>query len=311
MTHYFLASQLAMSLSTFLHYLQYERRYSKHTIAAYKRDLEQFQLRFEDIPILEPSYWQQLRSRDLRAWVVDLMRADHKPSSIHRKASSLKAYHQFLVQSKKIEPIAFPEVLLPKKSERLPAMVEEQHLERWEDASLFPEGFAGLRDYVLLELLYGTGMRRGELIALPWSAIDLQAKRLMVKGKGNKTRQIPFGTTLQQLLEQYKKEQADVFPEAETDRVMLTDKGQPMYPKFVYNKVKHYLSLVTTAEKKSPHVLRHSFATHLANHGADLNAIKELLGHASLASTQVYTHNSIEQLKKVYEQAHPKAKKRK
>jgi integrase/recombinase XerC len=174
---------------------------------------------------------------------------------------------------------------------------------------VFDDGFAGFRDYLLLEILYATGMRRSELIALDWQSIDLANRVMRVLGKGNKTRLIPFGKELKNTLISYKKVQNDSFKKRLNDLVLLTDKGKPMYPKFVYNKVKRYLSLVTTSKKRSPHVLRHSFATHLSNNGADLNAIKELLGHANLAATQIYTHNSIEQLKKVYQQAHPKAKK--
>ena len=175
----------------------------------------------------------------------------------------------------------------------------------------FPEGFAGLRDYLLLEILYITGMRRSELIALEWGDVNMQSGHLKVVGKGSKMRLIPFGDELKTTFLKYKRFVKEEFPERGIEFILLTDKGKQMYPKFVYNKVNRYLSLVTTSKKRSPHILRHSFATHLSNNGADLNAIKELLGHANLAATQVYTHNSIEQLKKVYEQAHPKAKNKK
>lgn len=294
-------------LTAFLNYLEHERRYSKHTIIAYKRDLVQFKMYLQEQ--YELSSWDQLKSMHLRSWVVTLMQQELSATSIHRKVSTLKTYHKFLLQTQAISRMSFPQVLLPKKSERLPAFVEENQLDKLQTSIVFPEGFSGLRDYLILEILYVTGMRRSELIGLNWLAVNLEGRHFRIKGKGNKVRLVPFGGGLKETLLNYQTILEETFPEREGDVILVTDKGKPMYPKFVYNKVKHYLSLITTAKKKSPHVLRHSFATHLANNGADLNAIKELLGHANLAATQVYTHNSIEQLKKVYEQAHPKAKK--
>ena len=301
-----------MEFTAFLNYLEYEKRYSKHTLEAYKRDLEQFEF------FLAANYavddWALIKSLHLRSWVVALMQKKLTASSIHRKISSLKTYHKFLRSRNAIPVMAFPEVLLPKKGERLPAYVEAEHIERLfpsgeeSNTIVFPDGFVGLRDYLLLEILYTTGIRRSELIALKWEAINFEGNQMKVIGKGNKMRLIPFGEALKQTLAAYKKVVEEHF-EHTLENVLVTDKGRVMYPKFVYNKVNHYLSLITTAAKRSPHVLRHSFATHLSNNGADLNAIKELLGHANLAATQVYTHNSIEQLRKVYEQAHPKAKK--
>lgn len=296
-----------MELTAFLNYLEYERRYSKHTVKAYKRDLTQFSSYLQAQYELEE--WSNLKSIHLRSWVVSLMQQELSATSIHRKVSSLKTYHKFLLTTQRISKMSFPQVLLPKKSERLPAFVEKAQLHQLQTKVVFPEGFSGLRDYLILEILYITGMRRSEVIDLKWEDVDFENQHFRIVGKGNKVRLIPFGKHLGATLLNYQILLKDTFPENQATTILLTDKGQPMYPKFVYNKVKHYLSLITTAAKKSPHVLRHSFATHLANNGADLNAIKELLGHASLAATQVYTHNSIEQLKKVYEQAHPKAKK--
>ncbi len=295
-----------MQEAAFWDYLQYERRYSRHTSTAYLKDLQQF------FSFAEQRYdlteWQDVKSIHLRSWVVDLMQEKINASTIARKISTLRTYHKFLLQSKRIKNKAFPKVLLPKKAERLPVYIEKEQMETLQDFANFEDGFAGWRDYLLLELLYTTGMRRSELIALEWSAIQWDTKTLQVLGKGNKERWIPFGNELRITLESYKKIWEDTFPDQSEDYILLTDKGVQMYPKFVYNKVKRYLALVSTQSQKSPHVLRHSFATHLSNNGADLNAIKELLGHSSLAATQVYTHNSIEQLKKAYEQAHPKAK---
>ncbi|WMX14779.1 MULTISPECIES: tyrosine-type recombinase/integrase [unclassified Aureispira] len=296
-----------MELTAFLNYLEYERRYSKHTITAYKRDLTQFITYLKDLYDLNE--WAKLKSIHLRSWVVALMQQELSATSIHRKISSLKTYHKFLLTTQRISNQSFPQVLLPKKSERLPAFVEKSQLNKLQTKVVFPDGFSGLRDYLILEILYVTGMRRSEVINMKWSDVDFQNQHFRIEGKGNKVRLVPFGKPLKETLLNYEQLVQETFLENQETVVFLTDKGRPMYPKFVYNKVKHYLSLITTAQKRSPHVLRHSFATHLANNGADLNAIKELLGHANLAATQVYTHNSIEQLKKVYEQAHPKAKK--
>lgn len=296
-----------MELTAFLNYLEHERRYSKHTITAYKRDLTQFITYLQEQYELEE--WSKLKSLHLRSWVVSLMQGELSATSIHRKVSSLKTYHKFLLITQGISKMSFPLVLLPKKAERLPAFVEKNQLNKLQTKIVFSDGFSGLRDYLILEILYSTGMRRSELIGLKWADVDFENQHCRIKGKGNKVRLVPFVKALKGTLLTYKILLEETFLENEEGLILLTDKGQAMYPKFVYNKVTHYLSLVTTSKKKSPHVLRHSFATHLANNGADLNAIKELLGHASLAATQVYTHNSIEQLKKVYEQAHPKAKK--
>lgn len=297
-----------MEITTFLNYLEYEKRYSAHTITAYKQDLEQF-WNFA-VNTYELKEWSEIKSAFLRSWVVSLMQENLNPSSIHRKISSLKTYHKFLLKTAAIPNITFPHVLLPKKAERLPAYIEEEQLDKLQTNITFPDGLEGLRDYLVLEVLYLTGMRRSELIGLLWSDVNWEQKQFKVLGKGNKTRLIPFGEDLKKILLEYQKTQHENFENQAIKTVFVTDRGLPMYPKFVYNTVTKYLALITTAKKKSPHVLRHSFATHLSNNGADLNAIKELLGHANLAATQVYTHNSIEQLKKVYEQAHPKAKDR-
>ena len=197
----------------------------------------------------------------------------------------------------------------PKTGKRLPAFVEEQKMDSLLEDITFPEGFKGLRDKLVLEILYQTGIRRSELIHLQISDIDFQNQLIKVLGKGNKERLIPINRQLSLLINDYLALRKTTFPDLlEIGQLMLTDKGKPMYPKFVYNLVKKYLSYVTTQEHRSPHILRHSFATHLSNNGADLNAIKELLGHSSLAATQIYTHNTIDRLKEIYQQAHPKAK---
>jgi integrase/recombinase XerC len=295
-----------MQLQSFLQYLEYEKRYSAHTVNSYKTDLEQFKAfilkRYELEELLT------VETMHIRSWLVELLQEGLAASSIHRKASSLKSFYKFLRQRSEISYNPLEGISLPKKGERLPAFVEEERMEQLFERQHFPEGFEGSRDYLLLDLLYSTGMRRAELIGLAWSAVDFSAARLKILGKGNKTRILPLLPHLKEALLAYQEELEDIFPNREHDMVLVTDKGAPLYPKMVYNKVKKYLALITTATKKSPHVLRHSFATHLSNNGAGLSAIKDLLGHSSLASTQIYTHSSIEQLKKVYQQAHPKAK---
>ena len=231
------------------------------------------------------------------------------PKSINRKLSTLKSLFQFLLKKEKIEIDPMLKVVSPKTGKRLPAFVEEQKMDSLLEDITFPEGFKGLRDKLVLEILYQTGIRRSELIHLQISDIDFQNQLIKVLGKGNKERLIPINRQLRLLINDYLALRKTTFPDLlEIGQLMLTDKGKPMYPKFVYNLVKKYLSYVTTQEHRSPHILRHSFATHLSNNGADLNAIKELLGHSSLAATQIYTHNTIDRLKEIYQQAHPKAK---
>jgi len=192
---------------------------------------------------------------------------------------------------------------MPKTGKRLPTFLTNKSMALLFQNVDFGEGYAGLRNRLILETLYATGMRRAELIGLQLMDVDLVKCRFRVFGKGRKERMIPFSDQLKKILEQYISLRQDTFPETTSNDLFLTDKGQSLYPKFVYNIVKRYLSEITTQDKRSPHVLRHTFATHLTDNGADLNAVKELLGHSSLASTQVYTHNSIEKLKRVYEQA--------
>jgi integrase/recombinase XerC len=295
-------------ISSFINHLQYEKRYSAHTCLSYQTDLDQFQdylIKQYDMHDLT-----EVQNIHIRSWVVSMLQFKISANSIHRKASSLKSYYKFMRQQGFMTNNPLTGVSLPKKGERLPVFVEEQKMNQLFDNIQFPEGFVGLRDYLLMDLLYATGMRSSELINLKWSDIDTGNRCIRILGKGNKMRLVPLLPHIENKLAEYKEVIKYEFPEMELKEVILTDQGDVLYPKFVYNKVKQYLSTVTTAKKRSPHVLRHSFATHLSNNGAELNSIKDLLGHSSLASTQVYTHTSIENLKRVYEMAHPKAKKK-
>lgn len=295
-----------MHKAIFLQYLQYEKRFSENTILAYRKDVEQF------IAFLKETYSlalvNEVRHFHIRSWVIDLLEQGLTPRTIRRKLSTLKTYFRFLLKHKQIEENPMLKVVIPKVGKRLPVHVQEHEMAQLFERAAFTEDFPGQRDRTMLELLYATGMRRAELLGLRLQDVDFGQRVIRVLGKGKKERLIPFGTALREQLQAYLDVREATFPDNGEAHLLLTDKGAKLYPKFVYNTVKRYLSLVTTLEQRSPHVLRHSFATHLSNNGADLNAIKELLGHANLAATQIYTHNSIEKLKKVYQQAHPKAK---
>ena len=293
-----------MEVELFLEYLKNERRYSVHTLSAYRSDINQFSGYLKDsFEIDDPGAVRQVM---VRSWVVHLMDQGLEARTVQRKITSIKSYFKFLLREKRIRDN--PVVLLqtPKVKKRLPVMVTQESMEHLLDRSYFPEGFEGVRDRLIILLLYHTGIRRAELIGLQNDQVDIGRSQLKVLGKRKKERMIPIQTELKEAIQTYRKE-FEVFFGKEVTGVLLRSKsGKKLYPKLVYRVVNRYLSYVSNSEKKSPHVLRHSFATHLLNSGADLSAIKELLGHANLSATQVYTHNSVEQLKKVYNQSHPR-----
>ncbi len=296
-----------MQKTAFEHYLKYEKRLSDHSLVAYSKDVEQF---FDYIASFDGLKVPDVRHTHVRSWIVDLLSQGRAPRTISRKIASIKAYYRFLMQQELIEQNPAVGVSLPKIDRLLPAYLQESEVARLFHMLFENEEneYNKLRDKLLIALLYGTGLRRSELIGLRVEDIDLWAAQIKVLGKGNKERLLPLGPFLVELLDKFLALRAATFPDLIHSHLLLTEKGKPLYPKMVYNTVRQYLSGVTTLEQKSPHVLRHTFATHLTNKGANLNAVKELLGHSSLAATQIYTHNSIDQLKKVYEQAHPKAK---
>lgn len=289
-----------------MQYLEFEKRFSPHTITAYKGDLEQF------IDYLDKSYEmtsaKEVRHIHIRSWMVQLMQGGMASRSVNRKLSALKTYFLFLKRRGHIQLNPMLKVVAPKSGKRLPVFIQQEHLTLLFNEVDFGEGYEGIRNRTILEMLYATGMRRSELIGLKVKNILFTQSSVKVMGKGQKERLIPLSSHLDQVLKLYLKALGEDFSSDDDQWLFVTSKGKQLYPKFVYNLVKRYLSAVTTVEQRSPHVLRHSFATHLSNNGAELNAIKELLGHANLAATQIYTHNSIDKLKKVYEQAHPKAK---
>ncbi len=294
-----------MMTAEFLQYLQFEKRYSKHTLTAYGEDLKQFFI------FINSSYGEmddkQINHQHIRSWLVNLVNEKNNAKTINRKLSTLKSYFKFLLKQNVVERNPMQKVVAPKIAKRLPVFVEEKSMNNLLEHVQFTNDFSGLRDKLTIELLYNCGFRRSEIINLTISNINLHQLQIKVLGKGNKERIVPFNNQLLPMIKEYLQQRNQLEAAAVHDFLLVMNNGKKMYEKFVYNLVKKYLNLVTTIEKKSPHVLRHSFATHLSNEGADLNAIKELLGHSSLAATQVYTHNTIEKLKKAFQQAHPRA----
>lgn len=293
-----------MIQNTFLQYLQFEKRYSPKTLINYKCDISQF-AKFLSVTY-EEDRMEKAEASHIRSWMVDLINHGITPRSINRKLSALKTFYKFLLKRQLIEQNPLSKIVNPKSGKKLPVFLSKESLDRLFHEVTFEDGFSGARDRIILEVLYATGMRRAELVQLKVNDIDFEQRQIKVKGKGNKERLIPFTHHLEHSIRAYLQARQTLNMPL-SDHFILDDKGAMAKDGLIYKTVKQYLSLVSTIEKKSPHVLRHSFATHLADNGADLNAIKELLGHSSLASTQVYTHNTIEKLRKVYDQAHPKA----
>ncbi len=298
---------MKQKLKSFFQYLELEKRYASHTIQAYRNDLEQFGLYLRTTYTI--TAMENAQHIHIRSWIVSMLESGMNTTSVNRKLSALKSYYKFSLKRNWLAINPMNKVIMPKNAKRLPAFITNKSMALLFQNVDFGEGFAGFRNCLMLETLYATGMRRAELIGLTLQDVDMHHCRFRVMGKGSKERMIPFSNLLKKTLEEYIELRHKTFPNIEKNSLFLTDKGNSLYPKFVYNIVKRYLSQVTSQEQRSPHVLRHTFATHLTENGADLNAVKEILGHSSLASTQIYTHNSIEKLKKVYEQAHPKAKK--
>jgi integrase/recombinase XerC len=295
-----------MYIEKFIDYIQFEKRYSPNTITAYKNDLSQFGeylLTNYQIKQIEKANYQMIRS-----WIVYLVEQNDSNVTINRKLSTLKSFYRYLLRNEVIKENPMIKITAPKANKKLPEFVGKVEMDHLFEDVDFDPGFLGLRDKLLIEMLYFTGMRLSELIHIKDADIDLQNQRIKVLGKRNKERIIPFSLVLKNSINRYleirEKEMGD---KEQNSYFFVTEKGKKVYEKLVYRTVNSYLSRVSTLRKKSPHVLRHTFATHMLNNGADLNAIKELLGHANLAATQVYTHNTIDQLKSIYKQAHPRA----
>ncbi|QIX61162.1 tyrosine-type recombinase/integrase [Hymenobacter lutimineralis] len=295
-------------MELFFSYLRSERRYSPHTLLSYQTDLRQFgEYLAATYELGEPA---QADHTLIRSWIVELMQQNLDPRTVNRKIACLRSYYKFLLRTGIIAKNPMLRITAPKMAKKLPDFVPEDSLNGLLNSFEFPETFEGTRDQLVLELLYGTGIRLSELIGIRHDDLSLPGRTVRVTGKGNKQRIVPLNPSLVLVLERYIAQKQREFPAVgnAAGALLVTNKQEPLYEKFVYRTVKHYLSQITTAaSQQHPHVLRHSFATHLLSKGADLNAIKELLGHANLAATQVYTHLSIDKLKAVFEKAHPKA----
>ena len=291
----------------FRDHLALEKKYSMHTVNGYAKDLEFFSLflmrEFDQANLTEVNYSQ------IRSWIVWMVDQGIANSSINRKISSLKAYYKFLLKAKQIEVSP----LIKHKALKTPKIIQIPFSESEVDQVLthltFPDGFEGIRDKLIIDLFYTTGIRRAELIELQLAAVDLYNATLKVLGKRNKERIMPIHPVLVDQINVYKSERASLEQIKDQHHFFLTSKGVKLCDSFVYRIINHYFSAVSEKVKRSPHILRHTFATHLLNNGADINSVKELLGHSSLASTQVYTHSSLAELKKVCETAHPRNQK--
>jgi integrase/recombinase XerC len=277
---------------------------SPHTVSSYSTDLDQFYLYLNNV--YQMSDIKEVTYSIIRSWVVSLMENKISARSTNRKISTLKSYYRFLMREKAVEANPMHKIQSPKTPKRLPVFVEESKMNKLIEDVAFEDNFEGKRNLLVIEMLYSTGMRRAELIHLKESDINFNNSTLKVLGKRNKERLIPVTAELTTLIKEYIAERNRTIT-PKNNFLFITKKGNQINPSAVYRIVTELLTKVTTLSKKSPHVLRHTFATHLLNNGANLNAIKELLGHASLAATQVYTHNTIEKLKTVYSKAHPKA----
>ena len=288
---------------SFFEYIEYQKRYSPHTLASYKNDLKQFGA------FLSRTYEERPENATfpmIRSWVVELIEKGYANTSIHRKISCIKAFYNYQRKQNQRQDNPAGNIQLPKKPKQLPVFLTETQTYNLLDEISFSEDFEGLRDKAILELFYSTGIRLDELINLKDQDINYSTQTIKVTGKGKKQRIIPISDRLLRIIKNYKEKKAEAL-ENTSAYFFVTNKGRQSYSKLIYRIVNKYLKQVSTAEKKSPHVLRHTFATHMLNNGADINAVKELLGHATLSATQVYTHNTVERIKSIYKQAHPRA----
>lgn len=292
-----------MFIESFLHYMQYEKNYSIHTVNAYSKDLTQF------VFFVQANHnvltWKDVNSDMIRSWVVALMSEKNTSKTVNRKLSAVKSLFNFLMKNKQVATNPAKSVIGPKITKQLPVFIKEREMDILLDDVFLINDFESCRDKLIIEFFYLTGIRRAELIELRPIDIDLSGKLIKVTGKRNKQRFIPFGEELKQHILDYEKIKKQELP-CSADYFFVKKNGEKMYPKLVYLIVKKYLTMVSSLQKKSPHILRHTFATVMLNNHAGLNDVKEILGHSSLAATEVYTHITFEELKKVYQEAHPR-----
>lgn len=292
-------------IEKFLEYISFQKRQSLHTQTSYRNDLEQF------ASYLKHTYQitdlSQIDYNLVRSWLITLSDENLQASSINRKIATLKSFYKFLIKQGYQENNPMLRIKPLKTPKRTPQFVEEKDMLTLLDKIEFEDSFKGYRDKIVLEMLYNTGIREAELLGLTEADVNYIRQEIKVLGKGNKQRVIPISPALSHDLQAYVYHRQCSFPNIEHLHFIVTDSGEPAYPMLIYRIVNKYLKLVSNTDKKSPHVLRHTFATHLLNKGAEINAIKEILGHSSLSATQIYTHNSLEKLKEIFQQAHPKA----
>ena len=293
------------AIQAFTDHLKFEKRYSAHTIRSYKDDLEQFSTYIKEE--FDGMALRAISPPIIRSWLAALKDGGLSSRSINRKISTLKSWYKQLIRVGEVEQSPMGAILSPKAGRRLPVYVEQKDMAVLFGEIQFPDNWEGWTDRLLLAILYYTGIRLSELVGLRERQLDAGNRVIKVLGKGNKERVIPVNEVLMRAIDEYRDKKRVELEAPDREFLLVSRKGRKLYPKYVYRAVHSYLAQITTIDQKSPHVLRHTFATHLMNAGAELNSVKELLGHASLAATQVYTHNSIEKLKDIYKNAHPKA----
>lgn len=300
------SESLLLYAERFISHIALERHYSPHTLTAYNNDLIQF------FDFIDNAYSitgiADVDHQIIRSWLAQLLQNKVSARTVNRKLSCLKSFFRFLIQNDVIRKNPLQKVIAPRTSKKLPVFIEPAKMDQLLDSEIFNDDFAGIRDRLVIEMLYATGMRVSELVSLKCKDVDTRSMTILVTGKGNKQRLVPFIPNLLELINGYVAEREKLLGKHQpSDFFIITKKGKAVYSRLLYNIVRNNLQIVTTQLKKSPHVLRHSFATGMLNNGADLNAIKEILGHANLAATQVYTHNTIDRIKRIYHQTHPKA----
>lgn len=298
-----------MWIEPFIDYLRYERNLSEHTIAGYQADLKEFEQFYKGLD--SELSWNNIDADVVRQWEVSIMERGNKASSVGRRLSALRSFYRFLLKRKMVRMDPAHLVKAPKKSATLPVYVREKEMNSLFDGDFFENSFVGKRDRTILLVFYSTGIRLSELVGLTLASLDKDRMQIKVTGKRNKQRLVPYGAELADTLDEYlnARDEFCLSKDAQTESLFVDERtSECMTPAKVRSVVEHYLSLVSTQSKKSPHVLRHSFATSMLNHHADLQSVKELLGHERLSTTEIYTHASFEELKRVYMNAHPRAK---
>lgn len=294
-----------MLLKSFIDYLRYERAASARTVQEYHDDLKAFESFYKGLD--SNLSWETIDIDVAREWVVDMMARGHKPNSVHRRVSALRSFYKYLLRRGYVERNPVHLLTSPKREKSLPAFVPESDMNRLLDQEgMFEDSFEGRRDHLIIDMFYETGLRLSELVGLNMDDVNRDACTVKVTGKGNKQRVVPFGGGLLHLINIYIGERSQL-PLADEQAFYVSRKGRRMTTTTVRNMVRRQLSLVTTQQRRSPHVLRHSFATSMLNHNADLESVKELLGHARLSTTEIYTHTTFEELKRAYQEAHPRA----